>query len=113
MEEFNPICEICNRIIAAAEQIAQYEKSIVQLQAHGENSAMEAFAEAQVLSLEQLQKLTVHITGVLIPEQEEEFEENLDEAEGGSVFMAGELDDTKPPIDVEYPEGWEEETKDE
>ena len=103
MDEFNTVREVCSKIGSAAEQISEYEKSIEQLQSHGEQAALQTFAEAQVLALEQLQKLVLHLTGVLLPQQEEEFEENLDEAEGGSVFMAGELDDKKPPIEEEYP----------
>ena len=110
MDEFNTVREVCSKIGSAAEQISEYEKSIEQLQSHGEQAAMQTFAEAQVLALEQLQKLVLHLTGVLLPQQEEEFEENLDEAEGGSVFMAGELDDKKPPIEEEYPVTEQEDT---
>lgn len=116
MDEFNPIKEICMKIQAASAAISDYEESIVRLQNHGEHSAAETFLESQGFALEQLQSLTLLLTGMLVPEQEEEFEEeldNADEAEGGSVFMAGELDDKLPPIESEYPVEEQEETENE
>lgn len=113
MDEFNTIKEICAKIQAASAAISDYEESIIRLQNHGEHSAEQTFLESQSFALEQLQSLTLLLTGMLVPEQEEEFEENLDEAEGGSVFMAGELDDKLPPLETEYPVEEQEETEDE
>ena len=102
MDGFNTVKEICGKISASANQIAEYEESIKQLENHGEKTAADLFAEVQEFSLEQLQSLTLLLTGILVPGQEEEFEENLDEADGG-VFMPGELDANKPPVEVIYP----------
>lgn len=113
MEEFNQVKEICAKIGSAAETIAEYEESIIRLQDHGNAVAAEAFIESQSFALEQLQKMTLLLTGILVPQQEEEFEENLDEADGGSVFMAGELDGKKPLVELEYPVTEQEETEDE
>ena len=108
MEDFNTVKEICGKICAAANQIAEYEESIKRLEEHGEHVAAEQFIDVQEFSLDQLQQLILLLTGILLPGQEEEFEENLDGAKEGGAFMPGELDVKKPPIDAEYPEEPEE-----
>ena len=113
MDGFSVVQEICNKISTSALQIAEYEKSILQFQNHGEKVAGDQFCEVQSYALEQLQKLTLLLTGILVPQQEEEYEENLDAAEGGSVFMAGELDDKKPTFEIRYPAEEQEDDMDE
>lgn len=110
MEEFNIVKEVCGKVASCSEQIAELEESIVRMHSHGEKDMAEKMAEVQVTALEQLQKLALILTECLVAEEEEESGEeagevNEDEAEGGSVFMAGELDVKKRPIEneAEYP----------
>lgn len=110
MEEFSVVKEVCVKIASCAEEIAGFEESIMKMNIRGEKEMAEKMAEVQVSALEQLQKLAIVLTECLVAEEEEESGEeagevNEDEAEGGSVFMAGELDAKKPPIENEgeYP----------
>lgn len=111
MGDFNSVKEICSKISCTAEMISSYEDSVTNLQNAGNNEAAEKFMEFQGSAMEQLQGLTLLLTGILYPE--EESEGNLDEVDGGSVFMAGELDDKKKPIETEYPVNEEEAEEDE
>ena len=116
MEGFNPVGAICVKIASAAYSIAEYEDSIIELQNHSEKELADSFVDVQAGMLEQLQKLTIALTGIIFPEKfeledSEKQKTNQDEAEGGSVFMAGELDHKKqPPFEINFPE---ETTKDE
>ena len=109
MEEFSVVKEVCAKIASCAEEIAGFEESIMKMNIRGEKEMAEKMAEVQVSALEQLQKLAIVLTECLVGEEEASVEEsgevNEDEAEGGCVFMAGELDAKKPPIENEgeYP----------
>lgn len=113
MGEFNQVKEICSKIASAAEMISSYEDSVIRLQNNGNTEAAEKFMEFQGSAMEQLQGLTLLLTGILYPQEDEETEGNFDEAEGGSVFMAGELDDKKKPVETEYPVSEQEGEEDE
>lgn len=110
MENFNPVRAVCEKIADVAHAIADYEDSIVELQNHSEKGLADSFLDVQAGMVEQLQKLTISLTGIIFPEKLE-LEEgelksvNQDESEGGSVFTAGELDHKKqPPFEINFPE---------
>lgn len=72
---------LCDKIVCAAEYIAEIENNVASLQNQGDEESANYFLDLQYVELEKLQSLTLRLTNVIVPEGEEEQEsaESLEE----------------------------------
>ena len=68
MENFDLMQKICEKIASTAIEIGDMDVAISSFQDRGYSKTAELYVEMQLTELEQLQKLTLFLTGLLIPD---------------------------------------------
>lgn len=84
MENFDLMKEVCEKIASVAIDIGEMDLTISKLQDKGYSESAELYVEMQLSELDQLHKLVLFLTGLLIPqdgEKEDEDESEMEEVE--------------------------------
>lgn len=106
MKEFDLMNEICEKIAQVAIEIGEMDLTISQFQDKGYKKSARLYADMQLTQLEQLQQLTLFLTGLLIPDTEdkEDAEEVSEESEDEEAEEDTEEDEAPAKrIPAKYP----------